>query len=71
MARRKEEKDMYFLKYEEMYYMLKNKIKCQLTVKNTCNTEKRLMFRTYTEFLEIDKKKVNNLGEKWSKDLNR
>ena len=29
-----------------------------------------LMFRMYTKFLEIEKKKINNLMEKWSKDFN-
>lgn len=29
------------------------------------------MFRINTEFLEIDKKKINNLVKKWSKELNK
>ena len=29
-----------------------------------------LMFRIYTKFLEIEKKKINNLIENWSKDFN-
>lgn len=27
------------------------------------------MFRIYTKFLEIEKKKINNLIENWSKDF--
>lgn len=29
-----------------------------------------LMFRIHTKFLEIEKKKRNNLIENWSKDFN-
>lgn len=28
------------------------------------------MFRMYTKFLEIEKKKINNLMENWSKSFN-
>ena len=28
------------------------------------------MIRIYTKFLEIEKKKINNLIENWSKDFN-
>ena len=28
------------------------------------------MFRIYTKFLEIEKKKINNLIDNWSKDFN-
>ena len=28
------------------------------------------MFRIYTKFLEIEKKKINNLIDNWAKDFN-
>lgn len=52
-----------------MYYIYKNK-----NIKNCKkymeHMNRGLMFRMYTKFLEIEKKKINNLIENWSKDFN-